>query len=481
MQEVRFIDDSKQNQKRACPSCCDEAAAAAATAVDASNHTSNPSSSGTGILCSACVRAALQRAHERHESAKTDWVAARQKCADHFQQQQQHGCCPSIMAELQDRSQSLLREELERLRQECADAAMKACAMQLRAQERQQQLHEHAEVPVAVNREMLHRLNRSIICDPTNNPDGATAAGGAACACAGAGALVQAITTAQTTVRTLRFQWALQAFQMHRLQVEEGYADRPTTNKQTEWRKGARRNFVSGIGKIGGLPLPHAGPELYGVLPAEELQSALRLVAQLTSLTARCLGILLPHPILLQLPSSSANNGVASSRFDEGDIANLAFSGTREGAMNDPANKQDSSLASSISSALQGQASSFLGEPSSMTARLSMDPQKVQQRVRHAISAVIAEDQSHNCSTYYALAAENINQDEFAIALQLLQNNIIALCIRAGVPVAKLWPGEAVLLNLHALNIYSETQVQVVGCALIPKVSTMSSTNNPGC
>lgn len=385
------------------------------------------------ILCPACVRFALQRAHERHEDAKSEWIEERSRCADYFERHR-HGS--SVIAELQDRSQSL-REEIERLRKECAEAAVKTCTQQLKNEERQQQIQQQASV--AANRVLLHRFDQSI-CD------------------ANSGALVQAIRTARDNIRTLRFQWALRAFQMHRLQVEEGFAD---AAKQAERRKGVRRNFVSGIGKIGGLPLPHAGPELFGVLPAEELQSALRLVSQLTSLTARCLGIKLPHPIVLH-PPTGASGGSALSILDAGDIASLAVHRIRDGVV-DPGN-QDTSPASSITSAIQaatsGLEASFLGEASrNMSAPLSMDPEKVEQRVRHAVSAILAEDQSYNCSTYYSLSAENMNQDEFAIALQLLQNNVIALCIRAGVPVAKLWPGEAVLLNLHALYLYCTTQV----------------------
>jgi hypothetical protein len=50
----------------------------------------------------------------------------------------------------------------------------------------------------------------------------------------------------------------------------------------------------------------------------------------------------------------------------------------------------------------------------------------------------------------------------FAIALQLLQNNVIVLCIRAcWCPVSKLWPAEAMLLNLHALDAYCEQQTAI--------------------
>ena len=97
----------------------------------------------------------------------------------------------------------------------------------------------------------------------------------------------------------------------------------------------------------------------------------------------------------------------------------------------------------------------------------SMDPALVSQRLRHAMSAVMADSSntagasgSSSKSSQYALAAEVLHDDEFAIALQLLQNNVIALCIRAGVPVAKLWPAEAVLLNMYALQVFCEDQVK---------------------
>jgi len=331
---------------------------------------------------------------------------------------------PTVVAELRDRSQKL-RQELESLRQQCARAAMKTCEIQLKTEERQQQQQKQAAV--AVNLERLHRLEKSL-CDNSQ------------------GALVQAIHSAQNHARTLRFHWALRAFQMHRLQVDD-----ENIKKQPERRKG-QRSFVSGIGKIFGLPLPHAGPELYFVLPAEELQSALRLVASLTCLASRCLGIVLPHPILLQPPNEN--------EVDESDIAGHSICGHHqsEGVYNNATSSSNilnatGSLNSSISSALQSGTNSL----NNYQAPSSMDPTKVEQRVKHAVSAVIAEDQSK--TTHYALSAEKMNQDEFAIALQLLQNDIIALGIRAGVPVDKLWSGEAVLLNLHALHLYCETQV----------------------
>jgi hypothetical protein len=99
-------------------------------------------------------------------------------------------------------------------------------------------------------------------------------------------AMMISIKEAQSQVRHLRWHWALQAFAMHRLDVEEptvaasstdNASKKTTTNPATG--KGATATTTSsatlssssnnksrkqarGIGKIGGLPLPHAGPEL---------------------------------------------------------------------------------------------------------------------------------------------------------------------------------------------------------------------------
>lgn len=89
-----------------------------------------------------------------------------------------------------------------------------------------------------------------------------------------------------------------------------------------------------------------------------------------------------------------------------------------------------------------------------------MDASLVAQRLHHATAAVLAEDSSSS-SSKFSLGADVMHQESFATALQLLQNNVIVLCIRAGVPVNKLWPGEALLLNLHALDVFCEDQTAV--------------------
>ena len=53
--------------------------------------------------------------------------------------------------------------------------------------------------------------------------------------------------------------------------------------------------------------------------------------------------------------------------------------------------------------------------------------------------------------TYSDREEFHVAEERFATGLQLLQNDIVALCFRAGVDVPALWPAESVLLNLHSL------------------------------
>jgi len=89
---------------------------------------------------------------------------------------------------------------------------------------------------------------------------------------------------------------------MHKIDVGEQYTiNHHKKNKNEEQQHSSNNNNLSatGVGKIGNLPLPHAGPVLYGVVPRMVLASSLRWVASLTQLIARCLGVVLPHPILV--------------------------------------------------------------------------------------------------------------------------------------------------------------------------------------
>ena len=423
------------------------------------------------ILCSACCKFALRPHVERHEQALMARDVAREECAqrlarlsctDHQNDQNTNeegvgSTTTSHFSELQFESQRL-RDRRAQLNQQCASMAVEVAAHAVENEERQGSLDPQSEL----QRQHLRRLEQSV----------------------SEGSMKQAIENARNQVRILRFQWALQAFAMHRLDVrpedacstKESCASTSSGTPEEQSRrrslrsKEGRQKQARGIGKIGGLPLPHAGPELYGVLPPQELQSALRLVASISNTVARCLGILLPHPVLLQF--SGASNQL-------GDIIHFALptaartmrkQGSRtsngNGDTSDPTST--SSLLDLLGGTLDsdnngsqagGRQGTIERSANATVVPPSMDPALVSQRLRHAMSAVMA-DSSSTTGTQYALAAEVLHDDEFAIALQLLQNNVIALCIRAGVPVAKLWPAEAVLLNLYALQVFCEDQVK---------------------
>ena len=44
-----------------------------------------------------------------------------------------------------------------------------------------------------------------------------------------------------------------------------------------------------------------------------------------------------------------------------------------------------------------------------------------------------------------------VAEEKFNTGMQLLQNDVVALCFRAGVEISTLWPAESVLLNLYSL------------------------------
>ena len=393
-------------------------------ATECSCHGALQRRGSTVVLCPVCVQVSLKGALEKRDQAQRQKDATRQECADCFLRQSRS----QRLSQLADESERL-REKLSMLREECAGLAVKVATRVVENDERRSQ-HEGPVAPL----EQLTRLNHALY-DPQS------------------GSMALAMDAATDKVRKLRFQWAGQVFSLFRLDVDK-----------EEKRPTLRHRRARGVGKIAGLPLPHAGPELYGVLPPNELQSALRLVASLTSTVARCLGIVLPHPILLQpygprgditdtvsqqqqedvQPQVSAKPDLTTSTATLMSIVESATSGFGRTAKKAfaRATGQDGLLQESLQTAIPP----------------SMDISAVSQRLHHATSAVIAEDSSAT-SSRYALSQGSEDGDQFAVGLQLLQNNVVALCIRAGVPVANLWPAEALLLNLHALSRYSREQV----------------------
>ena len=359
-------------------------------------------------LCPTCVQNALQGLLEQRHAALEQRNRARGDCSIRLRQLHQG---PSL-SELAIESQSL-RQELSRLRHECGSLAVQVGAKVVQNEERQAQ---DPEKQLESRTKLIH-LQESLVKS----------------------AMPLALQDAQATVRIRRFHLANQVFHMHNLQVGEEESISP------------RQQHARGIGKIGGLPLPNAGPELYGVLPPQELSSALRLVASLTSTVSQCLGIVLPHPILLQPGPAKGGDVIETCGPKNHEIDTIPMVPV----------EPSTSLLSSITSLWTIKTKMPVSQPKKLMlddqTTPSMDHDTVTERLQHAQHAVLAEHQSSSCSNY---VLSPHNSDDFVIGLQLLQNDIIALCIRAGVLIEDLWPAEALLLNLQALWKFSQKQVK---------------------
>jgi hypothetical protein len=438
--------------------------------------------SSTSIRCSACVQKVLQPYIERHNQAVKDHQRIKNECSKRLAQISDS---THILIELQAESESL-RAQLAALRKECGDMAIRVASQAVENDSHREMMG----LPMDRQEKDMQRLEESLLETSMTN----------------------AIHKATDQVRFLRFQWARKVLWMHRLDIDPEdikltplQKHREITQPEEKLRRRAR-----GIGKIAGLPLPNAGPELYGVLPPRELQSALRLVAMVTSTVARCLGIVLPHPILLTMTNAppgditdivseealilwrrkmgrasrerypGPDDAISDDEYRSHQIHPLASGGSGL-ASNNSQTPVGISSTSSLLSLIDGSywttkakkaLAKATGHPtlekppstSNITTFIlpSMDATIVTQRLSHATAAVLADDITvNNNSSKFTLSADAMQEDEFAIALQLLQNNVIVLCIRAGVPVSKLWPAEAMLLNLYELDQHCHQQTAV--------------------
>ena len=483
------------------------------------------------------------------------------------------------------------------------------------------------------------------------------------------GNLISTINTHVNNVKQRRFQLALQVFDMHRMDVGEEYnqltfnellflstndpktaennnnnktanessnnnsehnettstkhnnTKKKSTTAEIRFKRRIHDKQPNGIGKVCNMPLPHAGQELFGVLPHDMLTSSLRLVASMTNLLARCLGIVLPHPILLRpilittsfpvkrmsgkrdlihegetmnishnsksdikssskssswkksiLLKSRKNSKTASSytksidaikrhdaelmKIEElmlqetGDIITSCTNSQHDNLQNDLSKSittikdleildqeiagnrnfnegEEESLRPMVDSSSTTSLMSLVGSSSNMLSRHArraldkmkgyhdgihahkqkegddsiankffrpMDKASISQRLNHASCAIICESnksiskqkeiyqhaaQGQTKAPSSPLSISSLVQyelrpprpsvvhreevdrekEKFIVGLQLLQNDIIALSIQAGVPVATLWPAEAMLLNLYSLKLYCLNQV----------------------
>jgi hypothetical protein len=431
--------------------------------------------------CSSCVAAALRNAHERRQVARNRWSTARHECEQHFRnskndrQESLSHSTTNVLLELQAISDEW-RQTVEARRQLCAEGAVRVCALRVQNEEQQRKRTEssrrflvtQSEPPssavtttttttttttnwISTTINVLHALEEMVL-------DGLSAT----------------LAQSHDLVRTVRYTWALECFHIYPLQVDEQHlqshkgikddgnhsvtpgsgnehphqvllgGSSSSSGSTTTMGNGTT---TAGISKICGLPLPNAGSELLGVLPASELQSALRYTAALTQRIAQCLNIPLPHPIRL----SGGDQYVPST-----DIISTTTTTTEpcvptSTATTTSANPTTTMTAQERRQNIQFATTAWIYE--SAAAAVSAN-EKTKASSSSATSANTNHNHHHPPSTHssslYRLA--DSRTDEFQIAWQFLQNNIFVLCLQAGVPIHHLSSGEAVLVNLHALQ-----------------------------
>ncbi|KAL3821942.1 hypothetical protein ACHAXA_004430 [Cyclostephanos tholiformis] len=468
-----------------------------------------------------------------------------------------------------------LGRDLNELRCRGNDLAVRVASLTMENDVREGELSSMSE-KVRCARERLDRMRRCLLDETggggadggerTGDGDGMTMKG------KGGGGLRDALLSGTREIRTLRFRLACRVFDMHRLDVGEQYSDGNDGGRHdADDAADAKIDNVAatGVGKIGGLPLPHAGPVLYGVIPSAVLASSLRLVASLTQLVASCLGVVLPHPILVFFEECHKCGSVydfggdvidvssdCDGRDDDGDDDDddeyfggddnrtrlcdaclnegmSRISPTKSPTQQHPRliphsqEKRRSSFLAIVGSSARRVASLTTSATSLAFAHMpalppgtyhdrgpapnaspsgnddpppafagsndaiSMSPDSISRRVDRASFAYLREsydksateyvlnpprwrDETSTCgggggesnngregdiaeggmrrpTTFSDREEFRAAEERFATGLQLLQNDIVALCFRAGVDVSTLWPAESVLLNLHSL------------------------------
>jgi len=187
----------------------------------------------------------------------------------------------------------------------------------------------------------------------------------------------------------------------------------------------------SGIGKILGLPLPNSA-SLYSMLPKPALTTALRLVAGLTTHLARILDFSLPHPIIC----ANFNN----SKKDDEEYDKLIH--RQEPAARTPPFPIMSSTSSSLlrHKLKCAKAVVLLEQPtpdnSMKSASIGNQRCFISQQQEYVLE--LPEDPK-----------DYLLREEFGIGLQLLQHNVISLCMKIEVAPDDMHPAEALLMNLY--------------------------------
>ena len=521
-------------------------------------------------LCPSCVTAKLEAHLRQRSEARRKHAEMRTRCAERLQTlrcEEEGGGGAAIrgasLSHLKDQSDTL-RSRLDELRSVCGEQSVQVAALALRNDERHQRLQEERR-RVEAARLGLDGIWVGVLGGGDDGHDEAVNGGDAIrenelekarghAEAAVVDGLPGAISSLVSEVRKRRLALALQAFDAHRIDIgpdcsndtqrdddkdddateRQDDADETGARKRAAARKERMRRRPRGVGKICALPLPHAGPALYGVLPPAVLASSLRLVASLTVVLSRCLGIPLPHPIYLrpliaggggggstvarsssssrakarataslaraqrkecgdiietvddretledvlplnggvddvEVKGSGYGNGTASSGSGSQPLLSSASSirtlgRTARWAFNKATGHSSSEGGLPQSSAVTSASSTTMAEAPPSYSNLSnakqtynapIDKAAMATRIRHAAAAVISEGSDGTGGEYTLIPSgwtgaptrARSPEDDFATCMQLLQNNVVALCIRAGVQVSEMWPAEALLLN----------------------------------
>jgi hypothetical protein len=84
-------------------------------------------------------------------------------------------------------------------------------------------------------------------------------------------------------------------------------------------------------------------------------------------------------------------------------------------------------------------------------AEFALNPPRWKEETNHSNDSHHSSNNSNKPHGFSTRDEFHIAEEKFSTGLQLLQNDVIALCFRAGVDASSLWPAESLLLNLYSL------------------------------
>jgi hypothetical protein len=498
------------------------------------NNNNNNNADYEPSYCYSCIQIILREKIACYQETLSNRNKAKQDCANHLLELLLHQkeSSPSSKIEYYQDHMKHQADKLNMLRDECASKTISLASLSLQNSNRTLTIEQQQERIYQLQHQ-LYMLRNCILYEDASS-------------------LTGVMDQHVQVIKKQRFQLVIEAFQMHRLDVGEEYSRLSmnellrlaemeevfsSNEEHARFKRLVKEKVPSGIGTILGLCMPHRGPsDFYGIIPHDVLTSSLRYIASLTNIVARCLGIDLPHPIVLNAPSwnkdsffqdtadivqSVPSNEVldASTRGNQMTLMSDLDLLTRGMSLDLKDSSTDSTSKSSrtmphilaengkVSSSSTASLMSLVGSSSNLISRAAhrafdkmkgtnhdnsihygynhsnhhhhnekhskdkhdapwMEKLSLETRLQYASYAVVYESNQlergyKSTPVKYELKPpSNGKEDEsYTIGLQLLQNDIVALAIRAGVPVTMLWPAEAMLLNLHSLYLFCQSEL----------------------